>query len=197
MRDTRIVKKSYGKFVRWSIFLSFSVPSKKNERNMPNERREQKKRKKQIKNMRIEKKYILHSVRKIVFPDWLMRTGHVLFFTEGRVFTGYFFFFFLFFFRLHETFVTRNTRVPWANVARISVITRCRAIRKLFRTISAPTNRFVLVRFHLFLPILTVCVPFYACFTDSSRQVRRMVHSLHCLVEQPNCTHRISNYSIP
>lgn len=156
-----------------------------------------KKRKKQIKNMRIEKKYILHSVRKIVFPDWLMRTGHVLFFTEGRVFTGYFFFFFLFFFRLHETFVARNTRVPWANVARISVITRCRAIRKLFRTISAPTNRFVLVRFHLFLPILTVCVPFYACFTDSSRQVRRMVHSLHCLVEQPNCTHRISNYSIP
>lgn len=42
MRDTRIVKKSYGKFVRWSIFLSFAVPSKKNERNMPNERREQK-----------------------------------------------------------------------------------------------------------------------------------------------------------
>lgn len=45
--------------------------------------------------MRIEKKkYILHSVRKIVFPDWLMRTGRVLFFTEGHVFTGYFFFFF-------------------------------------------------------------------------------------------------------
>lgn len=145
--------------------------------------------------MRIEKKkYILHSVRKIVFPDWLMRTGRVLFFTEGHVFTGYFFFFF---FRLYETFVAGNTRVPWANVARISVITRCCTIRKLFRTISAPTNRFVLVRFHLFLRVLAVCVPFYACFTDSPRQLRRIVHSLHCLVEQPNCAHRISNYSIP
>lgn len=159
--------------------------------------RDASKKEKQIKNMRIEKKkYILYSVRKIVFPDWLMRTGRVLFFTEGRVFTGYFFPFF-FFFRLHETFVARNSRVPRANVARISVITRCRAIRKLFPTISARTNRFLLVRFHLFLRVLAVCVPFYACFTDSPRQVRRMVHSLHCLVEQPNCAHRISNYSIP
>lgn len=130
--------------------------------------------------------------------SWLTDAYGTCFIFHGRTrFHRLFFLLFSFFFRLHETFVARNTRVPWANVARISVITRCRAIRKLFRTISAPTNRFVLVRFHLFLPILTVCVPFYACFTDSSRQVRRMVHSLHCLVEQPNCTHRISNYSIP
>lgn len=196
MRDTRIVKKSCGKFVRRSIFLSFAVPSKKNERNMPNERREQKRKtNKKHENWKKKSTFCTASGKSYFLTDWCVRD--VFYFSRKDAFSPVIFSLFFFFFRLHETFVARNSRVPRANVARISVITRCRAIRKLFPTISARTNRFLLVRFHLFLRVLAVCVPFYACFTDSPRQVRRMVHSLHCLVEQPNCAHRISNYSIP